>query len=73
MICQKGPVEARSPPAHRLRDVKESLYFSESAGRLKARKRGQRTIILCADLKHWVESFPRASYGPAQPRLKVEK
>src|SRR5438445_260976 len=44
-----------------------SLWGEISAGRLKARKRGQRTIILCADLKHWVESFPRASYRPAQP------
>ncbi len=35
-----------------------TIYEEISAGRLKARKLGRRTIILDADLRQWLASLP---------------
>lgn len=37
---------------------KSFLYEEISAGRLRAIKRGRRTIILADDLESWLRSFP---------------
>jgi excisionase family DNA binding protein len=37
---------------------KTALYKAIAQGALIARKRGRRTLILPADLKHWVEELP---------------
>lgn len=36
-----------------------AIYAAIKSGDLIARKRGFRTIILAADLKHWLEAMPR--------------
>jgi hypothetical protein len=35
------------------------IYAAIKSGDLIARKRGFRTVILAADLKHWLETMPR--------------
>ena len=35
-----------------------SLYEAIAAGRLVARKRGRRTIILAEDLRKWLDAMP---------------
>jgi hypothetical protein len=45
------------------------LYQEIGAGRLRAVKRGRRTIVLEADRKRWVASLPTAqiTYRPKNP------
>ncbi len=37
---------------------KTAIYAAIKSGALKARKRGNRTVILAADLNHYLESLP---------------
>jgi excisionase family DNA binding protein len=41
------------------------IYREINAGRLKARKRGRRTIILREDVRAWLKALPE--YQPAAP------
>ena len=44
-----------------------SIYEEIKAGRLRAVKRGRRTLILVDDLRAWMESLPRVSVPSDQP------
>jgi excisionase family DNA binding protein len=65
-MFQPEPAPANVPlalgiiEAARAAGVGRSTIFEEiKAGRLKARKAGRRTLILCDDLAAWLASLPR--------------
>jgi hypothetical protein len=44
------------------------LYLEMGRGRLRAVKRGRRTIVLDKDLKKWRSEFPDAKISPPKPK-----
>ena len=48
----------------RSRTSRAFLYQEIASGKLRAKKRGRRTVILPADLQSWLESLP--NFEPAR-------
>jgi len=46
---------------------KSTIYEEIAAGRLIARKRGSRTIILAEDLQHWLRQLPTMKTADVTP------
>jgi len=44
------------------------LYLEIGCGRLVARKRGRRTIVLAHDLSNWLSNLPKAKISPPKPK-----
>jgi excisionase family DNA binding protein len=48
-----------SEACNQSRTGRTALYAAIKSGKLAARKRGRRTMILATDLRQWIESFPK--------------
>jgi excisionase family DNA binding protein len=48
-----------------------AIYDMINSGKLTARKRGRRTLILADDLRRFLEMLPPIETKPARPREKL--
>lgn len=49
------------------------LYEEINAGKLRAVKRGRRTLILAGDLEAWINSWPEYQAADINGKAKVER